>query len=107
MLACTFTCVLNAYTHRHACTPTRAHLTTNACGFNYERVRIYDARVTTTCETRLSLKLHLICTVHPSLCYVSIPELSIIIDILNDMKKTLITQRKEKKLGPHPIVEAL
>ena len=44
---------------------------------------------------------------HPSLCYVSIPELSIIIDILNDMKKTLITQRKEKKLGPHPIVEAL
>ena len=42
---------------------------------------------------------------HPSLCYVSIPESSIMIDILNDMKKTLITQRKEKKLGPHPIVE--
>ena len=42
---------------------------------------------------------------HPSLCYVSIPKSSIMIDILNDMKKTLITQRKEKKLGPHPIVE--
>ena len=42
---------------------------------------------------------------HPSLCYVRIPESSIMIDILNDMKKTLITQRKEKKLGPHPIVE--
>ena len=42
---------------------------------------------------------------HPSLCYVMIPKSSIMIDILNDMKKTLITQRKEKKLGPHPIVE--
>ena len=42
---------------------------------------------------------------HPSLCYVRISESSIMIDILNDMKKTLITQRKEKKLGPHPIVE--
>ena len=42
---------------------------------------------------------------HPSLCYVRIPESSIMIDILNDKKKTLITQRKEKKLGPHPIVE--
>ena len=42
---------------------------------------------------------------HPSLCYVLIPKSSIMIDILNDMKKTLITQRKEKKLGPHPIVE--
>ena len=42
---------------------------------------------------------------HPSLCYVRIPKSSIMIDILNDMKKTLITQRKEKKLGPHPIVE--
>ena len=42
---------------------------------------------------------------HPSLCYVGIPESSIMIDILNDMKKTLITQRKEKKLGPHPLVE--
>ena len=42
---------------------------------------------------------------HPSLCYVRIPKSSILIDILNDMKKTLITQRKEKKLGPHPIVE--
>ena len=43
--------------------------------------------------------------IHPSLCYVSIPKSSIMIDILNDMKKTLITQRKENKLGPHPIVE--
>ena len=44
---------------------------------------------------------------HPSLCYVSIPKSSIMMDILNnDMKKTLITQRKVKKLGPHPIVEA-
>ena len=42
---------------------------------------------------------------HPSLCYVRIPESSIMIDILNDMKKTLITQSKEKKLGPLPIVE--
>ena len=42
---------------------------------------------------------------HPSLCYVSIPKSSIMIYILNDMKKTLITQRKEKKLGPHPLVE--
>ena len=42
---------------------------------------------------------------HPSLRYVRINKSSIMIDILNDMKKTLITQRKEKKLGPHPIVE--
>ena len=42
---------------------------------------------------------------HPSLCYVRIPESSIMIDILNDMKKTLFTQRKEKKLGPHPLVK--
>ena len=42
---------------------------------------------------------------HPSLCYVMIPKLSIMIDILNDMKKTLITQREEKKLGPQPIVD--
>ena len=42
---------------------------------------------------------------HPSLCYVRIPKSSIMIDILNDMKKTLITQREEKKLGPHPLVE--
>ena len=42
---------------------------------------------------------------HPSLCYIRIPKSSIMRDILNDMKKTLITQRKEKKLGPHPIVE--
>ena len=42
---------------------------------------------------------------HSSLCYVRIPKTSIMIDILNDMKKTLITQRKEKKLGPLPIVE--
>ena len=43
---------------------------------------------------------------HPSLCYVTTKKSSIMMDILNDMKKTLITQRKEKKLGPHPIVEA-
>ena len=42
---------------------------------------------------------------HPSLRYIKIEKSSIMIDILNDMKKTLITQRKEKKLGPHPIVE--
>ena len=42
---------------------------------------------------------------HPSLCYVSIPKSTIMIDILNDMKKTLITQRKEKKLGPNPLVQ--
>ena len=43
---------------------------------------------------------------HPSLCYVRVQKSSIMIDIINDMKKTLIIQRKEKKLGPHPIVEA-
>ena len=43
---------------------------------------------------------------HPSLCYVRIPKSSIMLDKLNDMKKTLITQRKERKLGPHPIVES-
>ena len=42
---------------------------------------------------------------HPSLCYVRINKSSIMIDILNDMKKAVITQREEKKLGPHPIVE--
>ena len=42
---------------------------------------------------------------HPSLCYVRINKSSIMIDILNDMKKTLITQREENNLGPHPIVE--
>ena len=42
---------------------------------------------------------------HPSLCYVRIPKSSSMIDILNDMKKTLNTQRKEKKLGPLPLVE--
>ena len=42
---------------------------------------------------------------HLSLCYVRIPKSSIMIDILNDMKKTLITQRKEKKHCPHPIIE--
>ena len=42
---------------------------------------------------------------HPSLCYVRIEKSSIMIDILNDIKKTLITQQKEKKLGPNPIIE--
>ena len=52
--------------------------------------------------------IHQLCEtvlLHPSLCFVSIPKSSIMIDILNDMKKTLITQREEKKLGPHPIVK--
>ena len=44
---------------------------------------------------------------HPSLCYVRILKSSIMIDILNDVKKTLINQRKEKKLTPHPIVEII
>ena len=43
--------------------------------------------------------------IHPSLCYVSIPKSSIMIDILNDMKETLITHCKGKKVGSHPIVE--
>ena len=43
---------------------------------------------------------------HPSLCYVTIQKSSFVIDILKDMKKALISQRKEKKLGPYPIVEA-
>ena len=64
----------------------------------YKEDFINDVSVTHQfCETVL---------LHPSLCFVRIPESSIMIDILNDMKKTLITQRKEKKLGPHPIVEA-
>ena len=42
---------------------------------------------------------------HPSLCYVRIRKSSITIDIPNKMKKTLITQRKEKKFGPPPIIE--
>ena len=42
---------------------------------------------------------------HPSLCYVRIRKSSITIDIPNEMKKTLITQRKEKKFGPPPIIE--
>ena len=43
---------------------------------------------------------------HPSLCYmcVSISN-QFMKDILNDKKKTLITQRKEKNLGPPPVVE--
>ena len=42
---------------------------------------------------------------HPSLCYITIPNSSLMIDILNDIKTTLITQRKENKLGPPPFVE--
>ena len=41
---------------------------------------------------------------HPSLCYI---ELSTMGDlhILNDMKKPLIIQREQKKLGPPPLIE--
>ena len=44
---------------------------------------------------------------HPALCYIYVyfSKVSIMLDILNDMKKTLITQREEKKLGPSPLVE--
>ena len=42
---------------------------------------------------------------HPSLCYITIPNSSLMIDILNDIKKALITQRKENKLGPPPFVD--
>ena len=58
-------------------------------------------------EDQISIIHHFWETVllHPSLCYVRISKSFIMIDILNDMKKTLITQRKEKKLGPHAIVE--
>ena len=42
---------------------------------------------------------------HPSLCYITIPNSSLMIDILNDIKKTLITQRKENILGPPPFVD--
>ena len=42
---------------------------------------------------------------HPSLCYITIPNSSLMIVILNDIKKTLITQRKENILGPPPFVD--
>ena len=44
---------------------------------------------------------------HPALRYIHVyfSKVSILVDILNDMKKTLIAQRAEKKLGPPPIVE--
>ena len=42
---------------------------------------------------------------HPSLCYITIPNSSLMIDILSDIKKTLITRRKENKLGPPPFVD--
>ena len=43
---------------------------------------------------------------HPSLCYI---ELSTMGDlrILNDMKKPLIIQREQKKLGPPPLIDIL
>ena len=43
---------------------------------------------------------------HPSLFYVCIhiPKLPIMRDVLNDIKKTLITCREQKKLGPPPLV---
>ena len=43
---------------------------------------------------------------HPSLCYICVHISSqFMIDILNNMKQLLITQREEKKLGPPPLVE--
>ena len=42
---------------------------------------------------------------HSSLCYITISNSSLMIDVLNDIKKTLITQRKKSKLGPPPIVD--
>ena len=43
---------------------------------------------------------------HPSLCYIYVDiSNQFMIDILNDMKKTLITQCEEKILGSPPLVE--
>ena len=43
---------------------------------------------------------------HPSLCYIYVHICNqFMIDILNNMKESLITQREEKKLGPPPLVE--
>ena len=43
---------------------------------------------------------------HPSLCYICVHIFNQFMrDILNDMKKSLITQREEKNLGPPPLVE--
>ena len=45
---------------------------------------------------------------HPSLCYIYVHiSNQFIRDILNDKKKTLITQREEKNLGPPPLVEKM
>ena len=45
---------------------------------------------------------------HPSLCYIYVHiSNQFIRDILNDKKKTLITQREEKNLGPPPLVETM
>ena len=42
---------------------------------------------------------------HPSLFYMCVHILNqFMIDVLNNMKKTLIIQRKEKKLGPPPLI---
>ena len=42
---------------------------------------------------------------HPSLCYIYVSISNpFMIDVLNDMKKTLITQSEEKKLCPPPII---
>ena len=42
---------------------------------------------------------------HPSLCYVGIIKTSVMKDIIHNMKKTLIRQRTETKLGPYPMIE--
>ena len=43
---------------------------------------------------------------HPSLCYIYVHICNqFMIDILNNLKESLIAQREEKKLGPPPVVE--
>ena len=45
---------------------------------------------------------------HPSLCYICVDiSNQFMRDMLNNMKKTLITQREEKNLGPPPVVETI
>ena len=43
---------------------------------------------------------------HPSLCYIKMPTMGDLC-ILNDMKKPLIIQREQKKLGLPPLIEIL
>ena len=45
---------------------------------------------------------------HPSLCYIYVHiSNQLMRDVLNGKKKTLITQREEKNLGPPPLVETM